>query len=445
MEEKKVVIKKEIVMACICDYASQVRGKGYLVDSDKEDIGIAGGVGLAPTNLMITAFGNILNTPWGSRGDILMRPDMSTKVSLSLDENRPKEHFVLCDLVELDGSPWSCCPRDWLKRGLAILEDEFGLALKSAFEHEFHYSGSPKRLGNAYGLDAIRLQGEFGNTLINALQTNGIEPESFMPEYGEQQYEITCSPTLGIESADSAIRLREITRSVARHFGHKATFAPIMAMGMVGNGVHLHYSLEDLRENPKSYNRNNPHSISNQMASFTAGVLKYMPEFISLTASSVVSYERLKPNRWSATYNNISNQDREASIRVSPLPTIDGIDPNKRFNLELRAGDATANPYMMLGALVWAGIEGLRAKLELPEFTEQDPSQLSEIEKDEIGIKRLPQTLKDAIDALESSSKIKEWMGEEFHNAYIVHKRSEMTLLDGLDEDEIVRRYVECY
>ena len=435
--------QKEIVMACICDYASQMRGKGYW--TQEPDRGIAGGVGLAPTNLMITTFGDILNTPWGSRGDLLMVPDMHTKVTLDLDESKSREHFILCDLTELDGSPWECCPRDWLKRGLDTLKDEFGFHLKSAFEHEFHYSGATVKLGNAYALDAMRLQGEFAHTLMNALEANGVNPEMFMPEYGEQQYEVTCAAAVGLESADRAVKLREITRSVARHFGHKATFSPIMSMGKVGNGVHLHYSLIDAKGKPKSYNPEAVGSIDSELASFTAGILRAMPEFIALTASSVISYERLKPNRWSATYNNLADKDREASVRISPIPQIDGIDPYSRFNLEFRAADASANPYMALAALVWSGINGLREGLELPQLTQDDPSTLTPEERETLNLERLPQSLDEALSRLEKSEMMKSSMGDAFHQAYIMHKRSELKQLEGLDDNEVVSRYARCY
>lgn len=436
-------MKKKIVMATICDYAAQVRGKGY-VTSDSS-VAPIDGVGLAPTNLMINAFGQIVNSPWGSRGDLLMMPDMSTMVNLKWSEESTTEHFVLCDLQKLDGSAWECCPRDWLRRGLDVLENEFGLKLKSAFEHEFHYDGAEARLGNAYGLDAMRLQGEFAQTLIEALDYNNIDPEAFMPEYGEQQYEIVCGASIGIESADRAVRLREIVRGVARHYESKATFAPVMGIGKVGNGVHIHYSLLDVDGRPHSYDPAKPHNITDSLASFTAGILNSMPDFLALTAPAVTSYERLKPYSWSATHNNISNQDREASIRVSPLPIIEGIDPHKRFNLEYRAADATANPYLALGALVWAGIDGLRKNLTLPKLTDSDPNSMSEEELDIFGITRLPLNLDEALERLEKSKKMKEWMGEEFHQAYMMHRRGEMKLLEGLDDDEIVSRYVQCY
>lgn len=434
---------KEIIMACICDYAGQVRGKGYL--SGLGETGKPGGIGLAPTNLMITAFGDIVNSPWGSRGEILMMPVPETEVTVEFISEQATERFVLCDLQELDGSPWNCCPRNWLQRGLDILENEFGLCVNAAFEHEFHYSGVPKRLGNAYGLDAMRLQGMFANTVVNALQTNAIEPEMFMPEYGPQQYEVTCSPAIGLAAADRAVRLREIVRSVARNFGYKATFAPVMGVGMVGNGVHLHYSLVDKSGKPKTYNPDAPHCLDSDAACFTAGILRAMPEFIALTAPSAVSYERLQPHRWSAAYNNLADKDREAGVRICPLPKLPDTDPHARFNLEYRAADATANPYLVLGALVWAGIDGLKSKLKLPETMLGDPGVLPEEELQARGIQRLPTSLEKALDMLEQSERLKAWMGNEFHNAYLVNKRSELSLLDGLDPDEQVRRYAECY
>ena len=93
----------------------------------------------------------------------------------------------------------------------------------------------------------------------------------------------------------------------------------------------------------------------------------------------------------------------------------------------------------------WAGIDGLKSRLELPKTTQGDPGSLTKEELQSRGIQRLPQSLDEALLKLEQSERLQTWMGDELHNAYLVHKRSELSLLDGLDPDEQVRRYVECY
>lgn len=430
----------DVTLACIVDYGGRVRGKGY--PTDKSESMVRKGIGLAPSNIMITTFGQIVQTPWGSRGDLLMMPDPSTQTAVDHDGTWPTERFVLCDLHTLDGSPWACCPRSWLKRGLQALEAEFGLHFLSAFEHEFHYSGVSEGGGNAYALDAFRQQGGFLQDLVAALRDAGIDPEMVMPEYGPGQFEATNGPALGVESADRAVRLREIARSLARARGQKATFAPVMKAGMVGNGVHVHFSLQDTAGRPVSYDAATPHHLSERLGQFVAGVLLHMADFLPLTAASAVSYERLQPNRWSAAYNNLSVQDREAGVRVCPLS---GGDPARSFNVEYRACDATANPYLVLGGLVWAGLDGLRRRLAAPQATETDPSSIAADEMKARGLRRLPTSLADAIDSMAASEAVLSWMGPEFRDAYLMNKRSELKLLEGLDLDQQVARYVDCF
>ncbi|MCP4381797.1 MAG: glutamine synthetase [Hyphomicrobiales bacterium] len=433
----------DVILACITDYGSRVRGKGFPAEDLRKYVDE--GVGLAPTNLMITCFGEIVDTPWGPRGDLLMMPDPATAVAVELGEDRPAERFILCSLDRMDGTPWPCCPRHWLRRGLEALEAEFGLTVNAAFEHEFHYSGVSAGGGNAYALDSFRQQGAFLHEVLHALSRNGGVPEMVMPEYAPQQFEVTNAAAIGLEAADRAVKLREIVRAIARAHGEKATFAPVMAANAVGNGVHIHFSLRRCDGTPVSYAPEREHGLSRELEGFVAGILAHMHEFIAMTAASNISYERLQPNRWSAAYNNLGSQDREAAIRICPLLDRPGLDLSWNFNVEYRAADATGNPYLVLGALVWAGLEGLRTKSTVSGVTQGDPGDLSESERERLGIRRLPTSLPEALHLMETSEPVRRWMGEEFLSAYLMNKRSELKLLDGLDLPEQIERYVACF
>ncbi len=431
-------------MLTVCDYAAQVRGKA--MPMSERAYRLEQGIGIAPTSMMISAFGAISATPWGPRGEILTIPDPETEVVLpAFNDEGAEERFFLCDITELDGAPWSCCPRHWLARGLETLRSEFGLELRSAFEHEFHYSGATGRLGDSYLLDAMRLQGRFAGTLMAALRANGIEPEAFMPEYGEAQYEVTMKSETGVRPADNAVRLREITRAVARGFGHRASFSPVMAPNLVGNGVHIHFSLEDTSGSPITYDPDADFHISARAGSFAAGILAHMADMLALTAPSAVSYERLQPNRWSATWNNLGNLDREAGVRLWPLSRRAGSDPVAAANLEFRASDGAANPYLALGALVYAGLDGLRRDLPMPAPTQKDPLDMTEAERAQHKLERLPDSLEAALDRLEQSGFARSVMGDDFMNAYLTHKRGELMQLADLDLGEICRRYAQAY
>lgn len=428
---------EDITLAVICDLGGRVRGKGF---RSSEILKIAErGIGLAFTNLMITCFGEIVETPWGPHGDILMIPDASTEVVIPGEDGAADERFMLSDLTHTDQSPWACCPRSWLRRGVEQLREEFGLELIAAFEHEFHYSGIEQGHGSAYGLDAWREQGSFAQRLYRMLDDNGVEPELIMPEYAPQQMEVTNAPAPGVAAADRAVRLREITRSVAFRHGERATFSPLMPGGGVGNGVHIHFSLQGKDGANQSYDPGQTDNIAVPFGQFIAGVLAHMPDFAPLTAASAISFERLQPNRWSASCNNLGRRSREAGVRICPLRKD---DPAPSFNVEYRAGDATANPYLALGALVWAGLDGLRRKMPVPAATEGD---ITDEDIKRLGLTRLPANLADALERFRESEDLKNWMGEEFHNAYLMNKRSELKLVDGLDIEEQYLRYARCY
>src|SRR5512132_704027 len=92
------------------------------------------GIGWTPTNIMLTAFGPIAQSPWGPFGDLVLMPDPATQVDVEFGEDHPREHFFLGDVLHTDGQPWECCPRTFLKGALAALEQQAGLRLASAFE-----------------------------------------------------------------------------------------------------------------------------------------------------------------------------------------------------------------------------------------------------------------------------------------------------------------------
>lgn len=433
----------EIVMLCVNDYASQTRGKGFPLS--ELPYRKTHGMGLAPTNLVINAFGETPATPWASRGELLMMPDMSTELLIPADEEHPNSRLLLADLLEFDGSPWGCCPRHLLRRAITALRDEFGLQVKAAFEHEFHYTGADDRLGDAYLAESVASTGRFPGTLLGIMRQNGITPESFLPEFGPKQFEVTNSAALGITAADQAVQVREVVRQVARRFDSVASFSPVMVAGAVGNGVHVHFSLTDLAGNPVSFDPADPDQISGPAGTFVAGILRDMPNFVALTAASGVSYDRLQPNKWSATFNNFGRLDREAGVRLCAVPAIASYDPTTSINFEYRAADVSGNPYLVLGALVWSGLQGLRDNLPKPPLTLAAPESMSPTELQRLGLVHLPTSLPAALSQLEESERIRDWLGDEFLRAYLMTKRAELELLADLSEPEQVAKYEAAY
>jgi glutamine synthetase len=435
---------QEIVMVCYCDIAGQVRGKGF--PARDLEARRRKGVGWTPTNIMITAHGPIGDTPWGPFGDLVLLPDPDTHVRIDFGDGSAAENFVLADVTNLDGSPWSCCPRTFLKRGLDALAAEFGFKLKAAFEHEFHYDAVEERPNSSYALDAFRRQGRFAETLLGALEEAGVELDTFMPEYGPAQYEVTVGAADGLRAADQAVLLREVVRATAQRFGARASFTPILRPNAVGNGVHVHFSLEDVATvRPVSHDAARPHGLSEPAGSFLAGILARMPALTAVTAPATISYLRLVPHRWSAAYANLGLRDREAGVRICPVFETTGVDAARQYHFEYRAADAAASPYLLLGAIVWAGLSGLRQRLPPPQPTTSDPDAMSEAERNEAGIERLPRSLDEALDRFAADAECAAWMGDDLHRAYLAHKRFEARTLGALSLEEQCERYRLAY
>jgi glutamine synthetase len=433
--------REPLIMVCTCEIAGRVRGKGFPAANRAQRLKT--GVGWVPTNTMISCFGPIGDTPFGATGDLILVPDAKTEVKVDFGPDSAPEHFYLGDIRETDGRPWTCCPREFLRRALADLKTAAGLQLNAAFEQEFVYGGVEDMPGSPYSLDAYRRQGIFGEALIAALRQAGVMPDSFLPEYGARQFEVTCDPALGLASADHAVITREMARAVAQRLGHHAIFSPILDPKGVGSGVHIHMSFQDEAGRPVMHDPKGAYGLSAVSAQFMAGVLRHLPAICAVSAPSTISYIRLTPNRWAPTYAYIAERDREASLRVCPLLTLPGSDTAGQFNVEFRPADAAASPYLALGAVVHAGVAGIREKLTLAE--PRDVSRLSDGEREAAGIRHLPRSLGEALDNLEATPEASGWFGPVYLEAYLRHKRAEIKMLDGLDESQQCARYALVY
>lgn len=128
------MLREGLLFVGTCDIAGHVRGKGFpasvLAARRKK------GIDWTHSNLMHTAFGPIFDTPFGTGGDLMIVPDPSAEVHVDFADGSAPEHFFLGDIENTDGTPWECCPREFLRRAIDALTEASGLKLIAAFEHE---------------------------------------------------------------------------------------------------------------------------------------------------------------------------------------------------------------------------------------------------------------------------------------------------------------------
>jgi glutamine synthetase len=369
---------------------------------------------------------------------------MSTRARVRADGDAGALELVLCDIVETDGRPWACCPRRFLRDALSELEREFGLRVVSSFEHEFQLLlEDPPAL--PFSLEAQRRVEPFPGGLVAALAEAGTEPERFFAEFAPHQYEVPVAPADGLAAADRSVVVREVVREIARRTQMRASFVPLLDPSGPGNGVHIHLRLMDAAGGPVLYDARGPARMSELGLSFAAGILLHARALSALTAPSPVSGQRLQPHHWSAGAVCVGERNREALLRIPPLVEMGAGELGPQLRLEYRGADAAANPYLALGAIVRAGLQGLRARLPAPVILERDPAQLDEREAEQFGVGALPASLQDSLRSLAEDDTVRGWLDPQLYDAYVGIKRAELCAAEEQDLGETCRRYAAIY
>jgi glutamine synthetase len=437
------VSESGLVALVCCDLGSIVRGRSVFSAELGEHLRT--GVGWVPANHALTPLGPVAEpNPFGSTGDLRLLPDADTHVLVGAQDGESPLELVLCDIVQNDGEPWECCPRSFLRESLRELDRELGATLVASFEHEFQLL-LDSQPALPFTLDAQRHVDPFPTRAMDALVEAGVEPERFFAEYAPHQFEIPMAAAAGVASADHSVVLREVVREVARRQGMRASFAALLDPAQAGNGVHIHLNLLDASGSSLLYDPARPACLSELGGRFAAGILAHARALSALTAASPVSGARLRPHRWSAGALCLGQRNRETLLRIPPLLALAGADPAAQLHIEYRGADATANPYLALGAIVRAGLEGVREQLPAPPILGRDPAQLDREEAERFGVGALPETLDEALCALADDPAVRGWMTPLLYDAYVSVKHAELDAARDVDLQELCRRYAAIY
>lgn len=372
-------------------------------------------------------------------GDVRLRADLNAAAPLACS---PGWAWAPIDHYEQSGEPWLGCQRQFLRR-MIVRGENAGITLMAAWELEFSLGRDengtfvPIHQGPGYGAATFGQTGPVMLALADALEGSGLPVEQIHPEYANGQMEISLPPVDPLAACDASVLARHVVRSVAAEYGLRASFSPRVVAGSVGNGAHIHLSLwwdginqfaggagsEGLR----------PHGEK-----FVAGMLRHLPGLTALGAPSPLSYERLQPSHWAGVYACWGNENREAALR---LEGAGGPSAATSANVEWKSVDGAANPYLVTGALIAAGLDGLSQGLELPPAVSEDPADLAEGDLAAGGIVRLPETLDAAAEMFAESGMIREAMGDYLHDRIVAVRIAEAAAADGLDEEALVSTY----
>ena len=368
----------------------------------------------------------------GPVGEVRIVPDLDTFRVLPY---APRTGAVLVDHVTLDGAPAPQCPRSFLARMAERLAARGG-RLEVAFENEFSLAVpvdggyAPVDESLCFSTIGMTASQAYVDALAHALDRQGIALEQYYAELGHGQQEISTAHAPAVRAADEQVLVRETIRGVAAQHGLVASLAPKPWPEAAGNGCHVHFSLWDDGRN-RFHDPARPDGLSADARAFIAGVLAHLPALCGLTAPSFNSYRRLVPQYWAGAFTCWGRDNREAPLRVpTPFPGAE----EAATNVELKACDASANPYLAIGGLIAAGLDGLERGLEPPEPVAVDPATLPEDERARRGIAPLPATQREALDALEADATLVDALGPVLAGSYLAVRRSEWAAYSTGDE-----------
>jgi glutamine synthetase len=408
------------------------------VPVDRLEKVVTSGVGLSPVFDVFLVNDDITTSSevGGPDGDLRLIPDTTMLTPLSA---QPGWAWAPADKLTQDLEPFKTCQRSFARR-IIDQATNAGFGFKMSFETEWVLGRKqgddiiPVAEGPAYGMNVLIVVSDYARDLLAALREQGIEVEQFHPEYARGQLELSVAPTGPLEAADVSVLVRQTIRGVAMRHGLEVSFAPSVVAGLVGNGCHLHFSI--WRDGANEFAAGNgPYGMSDTGQAFLAGVVDALPALTAIGSPSVSSYLRLVPSHWAGAYACWGRENREAAVRF--VTGTKGTVSNAA-NAEVKSFDASANPYLVVGSLLAAGLDGIERELRLPPEVHGDPALKEEQDLESFGVKRLPLRLEEALDHLERADFLREALGKALFDAFMATRRGEIELYAMAKPEDVV-------
>ncbi len=256
--------------------------------------------------------------------------------------------------------------------------------------------------------------------IIRALRKMGIKASIHHHEVAPNQAEISTASRDAVGLGDDILTIKFVARHIARMWGYVANFMPKPIFGDNGSGMHIHASLWKDGINVFS-DDSDPHGISQYCRYFIGGLLDHGRALAAIVSPTTNSYKRLVPGYEAPIYLAWGVANRSAAVRVPRTPS-----PKKR-RVEFRPPDPLANPYLASAAILAAGLDGIRKKIDPGDPIQRNIYHMSEREVKELGIKTLPKSLDEALEELESDSEfLRPIFPRELIEKYIELKKQEI-------------------
>ncbi|MYW18702.1 glutamine synthetase [Streptomyces sp. SID2955] len=434
-----------IVLAYV-DTAGVARVK--TIPTARLEAAVAWGVGMSPVFDTFLADDSVVTTDvLGSPdGDLRLYPDLDHLVPLA---GQPGWAWAPVDRITQEGGRHPGCARTFLRRTVTEAADRHGVDFKAAVEIEWAFGlGSapagefvPAASGPAYG--AVR-QVELSDCtadLLAACAAQGVDVDQIHPEYAPGQFEISVGALDPVAAADRSVLVRQTIRAVAQRHGLRVSFAPAYLPEGVGNGGHLHLSCWRDGVNLHAGGEGR-YGMTAEAESFVAGVLAHLPALTAVTAPSPASHLRLQPSQWAGAFTAWGRETREAAVRIV---TGTAGRHDQDANMEVKPVDLAANPYLALGCVIAAGLDGVTAGRDLPDEITGDPARYGPDEAAALGVRRLPRSLPEAVEEFRADPVLRTALGPVLADAVSAVRLGEAAAVDGLGPVQVAAAYRWAY
>lgn len=351
------------------------------------------------------------------KSDLLAIPDKNTFIILPHEEDEAR---IIADIYETSRKPFLADPRYVLRRAIKKAKREGYDEIKISPEMEFYTISKYERdyeieEKNGYFIsppfDAVK---DYRRELAEALKKSGYYIKYHHHETGKYQQEIEIKAISAIDAADFCIYLKYLAREIATFYEMLVTFMPKPFSNDAGNGMHAHIALYRKGKNV-FYDENDEYNLSQIARYFIGGIIEHAGSITAIANPTVNSYKRLIPNFEAPCYIAWGRYNRSCMIRIPAKKNID---------IELRNADPTSNPYLFYSAIIYAGIDGIKKKVEY-QPVEKNLYEMDKKKIREYGIKELPSNLMEALAELENDEVIKRGIGKDTVETFIEKKRME--------------------
>jgi glutamine synthetase len=393
--------------------------KSFAITIDEFETALEEGMGFDGSS--IQGFARI------DESDMIAMPDIDTFQILPW--KTADNHVVsriFCDIYTPDGKPYEGDPRWVLKKNLERMKkmgyDHFYIGPELEYFYFKNANGSPEVLdhGGYFDLTPLDVASDLRKETVLMLEDMGIKVEYTHHEVGPSQHEIDLRYTDAINMADYAMTYRLIVKEIAIKRGVYATFMPKPLYGQAGSGMHTHQSIFKGNKN-MFFSSTDPYNLSEIAKKYIAGLLRHAPEFTLVTNQWVNSYKRLVPGYEAPVYLSWATKNRSDMIRIP------GYKPGKEVatRIELRSPDPACNPYLAFAVMLSAGLEGIENDYELAPPVERNVYNMTENEREELGIGSLPKDLNEAIEIAKGSEWLRKTLGDHVYYKLIENKEME--------------------